>query len=167
MKHVSICVKLWVLNASRYPLITYILPDEVHLTKRWAIAFNLAHCFIAGGMYTARPLQTTAGAQGPIWKSSFYDHAGACTMVERRAPGNWHTKLYTLRDHCVIDRSTSFQHVSCGPLTSMFYGLDVMDCNVKPSLAEGLQMPQGAPQGENTKGTFVKGHLCAYLNSIV
>ena len=48
-------------------------------------------------------------------------------------------------------------------MTSMFYGLDVMDCNVKPSLAEGLQMPQGAPQGENTKGTFVKGHLCAYL----
>ena len=24
-------------------------------------------------------------------------------------------------------------------------------------------MPRGAPQGENTKGTFVKGHLCAYL----
>ena len=28
---------------------------------------------------------------------------------------------------------------------------------------QGFQAPQGAPQGENTKGTFVKGHLCAYL----
>ena len=27
---------------------------------------------------------------------------------------------------------------------------------------QGFQAPQGAPQGENTKGTFVKGHLCAY-----
>ena len=48
----------------------------------------------------------------------------------------------------------------------MFYGLDVMDCNVKPSLAGGFRMLRGAPQGENTKGTFVKGHLCAYLNLI-
>ena len=24
-------------------------------------------------------------------------------------------------------------------------------------------MPQGAPQGDITKGTFVKGHLCSYL----
>ena len=43
-------------------------------------------------------------------------------------------------------------------------GLDVMDRNVKLSLAGGVQMPQGAPQGENTKGTFVKDHLCAYPN---
>ena len=28
---------------------------------------------------------------------------------------------------------------------------------------QGFQAPQGAPQGENTKGTFVKGHLCAFL----
>ena len=75
-----------------------------------------------------------------------------------------HTTAYPLRNHCGIDRSTSCQHVSCGPLTSMFYGLDVMDCNVKPNLAGGFQSPQGAPQGEITKGTFVKGHLCAYLN---
>ena len=27
-------------------------------------------------------------------------------------------------------------------------------------------MPRGAPQGGNTKGTFVKGHLCAYLTYI-
>ena len=59
---------------------------------------------------------------------------------------------------------TSCQHVPCGPLTSMFYGLDVMDCNVKPSSAGGFRSPQGAPQGEITKGTFVKGHLCAYLS---
>ena len=52
-------------------------------------------------------------------------------------------------------------------MTSMFYGLDVMDCNVKPSLAGGFQSPQGAPQGEITKGTFVKGHLCAYLSLVV
>ena len=29
--------------------------------------------------------------------------------------------------------------------------------------AGGFQTPQGSPQGEITKGTFVKGHLCAYL----
>ena len=28
----------------------------------------------------------------------------------------------------------------------------------------GFEAPQGAPQGENTKGAFVKGHLCAYFN---
>ena len=66
-------------------------------------------------------------------------------------------------NHSVIDRSNSCQHVSCGPLTSVLYGMDVMDCNVKPSLAAGFRMPRGAPQGENTKGTLVKGHLCAYL----
>ena len=31
---------------------------------------------------------------------------------------------------------------------------------------QGFQAPQGAPQGENTKGTFVKGHLCAYLSLV-
>ena len=89
-----------------------------------------------------------------------------CSTTNIRAKGArqlTHKTVYPLRNHCVIDRSTSCQHVSCGPLTSKFYGLDVMDCNVEPSLAGGFRMPRGAPQGENTKGTFVKGHLCAYL----
>ena len=43
----------------------------------------------------------------------------------------------------------------------------VMDCNVKPSLAGGFHSPLGAPQGEITKGTFVKGHLCAYPSFVV
>ena len=42
------------------------------------------------------------------------------------------------------------------------YGLDVMDCKVKPSFPEGFQCTQRAPQGEHTKGTFLKSHFWAY-----
>ena len=37
--------------------------------------------------------------------------------------------------------------VSCRPSTSMFSGLDVVDCTVTPSLAERFQCTQGAPLG--------------------